>query len=69
MQDMAAVSSLTDATGQIVSPKAWTGDPPGGHHRKGVLKFTALTSPPASLTIRDLGSVPARTFTWDNLSS
>ncbi len=68
-QDMVAVSSLTDATGQVVTPQAWTGDPPGGHHRQGVLKFTGLTSLPVSLTIRDLGGVPARTFTWDNLTS
>lgn len=68
-QDMVAVSTLTDANGQVVSPQAWTGDPPGGHHRQGVLEFNALTSPPVSLTLRDLGGVTARTFTWDNLSS
>ncbi len=67
-QDMVAVSSLTDAAGQIVAPKAWTGDPPGGHHRIGVLKFGIRPSPPVSLTIRELGGVPARTFTWDNLT-
>lgn len=68
-QDMVAVSSLADANGQAVQPKAWTGDPPGGHHRKGVLKFGALPAGGATLTIRDLGNIPVRTFTWDNLSS
>lgn len=68
-QDMVAVSSLKDAAGQIIQPKAWTGDPPGGHHRKGVLKFGVLSSPPVSLSIRDLGGVHERTFTWNNLTS
>lgn len=68
-QDMVAVSSLTDTAGQIVKPQAWTGDPPGGHHRSGMLKFGPQSSSPASLTIRELGGVPARTFTWDNLGS
>lgn len=68
-QDMVAVSSLTDVAGQVISPKSWTGDPPGGHHQKGTLTFDVLSSAPVTLTIRDLGNVPARTFTWDNLSS
>ncbi len=67
-QDMVAVSSLTDTASQVVQPKTWTGDPPGGHHRKGILKFGTLSSPPVSLTIRDLGGVSERTFTWNNLT-
>lgn len=66
-QDMVAVSSLTDAAGQVISPTAWTGDPPGGHHRRGTLKFGALSSTPITLTIRDLGGVPTRIFTWESL--
>lgn len=68
-QDMVAVSTLTDAAGRHWPPQSWTGDPPGGHHRKGILKFNSLSSPPASLTIRDLGGVLERTFTWDGLST
>ncbi len=68
-QDMVAAATLIDASGGTVQPMSWTGDPPGGHHRKGTLTFGALSSPPVSVTIRDLGGVPERTFTWDNLTS
>ncbi len=68
-QDMVAVSSLTDTSGRVVRPTAWEGDPPGGHHRSGTLKFDVLAAPPKSLTIRDLGGVPERTFEWENLTS
>lgn len=68
-QDMVEASLLTDANGKTVKPTSWAGDPPGGHHRKGTLTFGALSSPPVSVTIRDLGGVPERTFTWDNLTS
>ncbi|MBI2984702.1 MAG: hypothetical protein HYY50_03695 [Candidatus Kerfeldbacteria bacterium] len=68
-QDMVTISSLIDAAGQAASPQGWVGDPPGGHHRKGILKFGVLASPPVSLTLRDLGGVPVRTFMWDNLTS
>ena len=66
-QDMVAVSSLTDANGQAISPQAWIGDPPGGHHRRGVLTFGAFSTGSMSLTIRDLGGVASRTFAWDSL--
>ncbi len=68
-QDMVAVSSLVDGSGANVAPTSWTGDPPGGHHRKGVLQFSPFSTGSVSLTIRDLGSVTSRTFTWDNLPS
>ena len=68
-QDMVAVSSLTDSAGQEQKPTAWTGDPPGGHHRSGVLKFRPIASGPVRLTVRELGSVAERTFEWDDLAS
>lgn len=68
-QDMIAASSLTVASGNIVKPIAWEGDPPGGHHRSGTLKFDTLSAPPKTLTIRNLGGVPERTFEWNNLTS
>lgn len=65
-QDLAKVSVLGDGKGQDVSPVAWQGDPPGGHHRNGVLIFKAVSPRPDSITlkIRQIGSVPERTFTW-----
>ncbi len=68
-QDMVAVSSLTDASGRIVRPASWEGDPPGGHHRHGILKFGPAATSPKSLTIRNLGGIPERTFVWNNLTS
>ena len=65
-QDLAAVSVLSDGKGHEEHAVAWQGDPPGGHHRKGVLVFKALTPTPeaVTLTIGQVGSVPQRTFTW-----
>ena len=65
-QDLAAVSVLTDGNGHEEKPAAWQGDPPGGHHRKGVLLFKAMTPRPDSITlkIRQVGSVPERAFSW-----
>ncbi len=65
-QDIAAVSVLSDGKGHEEKPVAWQGDPPGGHHRKGVLLFKPMNPRPDSITlkIRQVGSVPERAFTW-----
>lgn len=63
--DAMAVASLA-AGGKEQRPLAWDGDKPGGHHRKGVLRFDAVTPAPSSVTlkIRDVGGVPERRFSW-----
>jgi hypothetical protein len=63
--DVVAVASLT-AGGTERRPTGWDGDKPGGHHRKGVLRFDAVKPAPSSvlLTIRDVGGVPERRFNW-----
>lgn len=65
-QDIAAVSVLSDGKGHEEKPVAWQGDPPGGHHRKGVLLFKPISPRPESITlkIRQVGSVPERVFAW-----
>ncbi len=65
-QDLRTVAVLTDGNGHDERPTAWEGDPPGGHHRKGVLLFRQISPSPASVTlkIREVGSVPERSFTW-----
>ena len=65
-QDLAKVSVLLDANGGRHAPLAWKGDPPGGHHRKGVLEFAPIGASPAyiELQIRDVGTPDARTFRW-----
>ena len=65
-QDLLAAGVLVDAGGKQYRPLAWEGDPPGGHHRKGVLVFGSIDPPPRSVTLklRRIGSVPERSFTW-----
>jgi hypothetical protein len=62
--DVVNVAALIDAAGRSHAPLAWDGDPPGGHHRKGVLSFRPLSAVDGlTLRIRDVG-VPERTFRW-----
>lgn len=65
-QDLLQAVLLTDTNGHDQRPTAWEGDPPGGHHRKGVLVFNAIIPSPASVTLKidQVGSVPERRFTW-----
>jgi hypothetical protein len=64
--DPAQFTVLLDPQGQAHAPLRWDGDPPGSHHRKGVLRFKPLRPAPASVTLkmRGVGGVPERAFTW-----
>ncbi len=66
-QDMVAVASLSGGSGVGEKPTAWEGDPPGGHHRKGVLVFKPIdpTPPTITLHIREVGGIGDRIFTWN----
>jgi hypothetical protein len=66
-QDMMAVASLSAGKDAGEKPTAWEDDPPGGHHRRGVLVFKPLEPRPATITlhIREVGGVADRTFTWN----
>lgn len=48
------------------SPVKWQGDPPGGHHRKGVLEFKPVSPTPESieLQIKRNGETAPRLFRW-----
>lgn len=64
--DPAKSASLHAAGGAGAVPLAWQGDPPGGHHRKGVLRFKAITPAPAALELRlqRAGESSPRVFRW-----
>jgi len=54
------------ADGKPCRPLGWEGTPPGGHHRKGVLRFEAVTPQPQAveLRIRRTGEASPRIFRW-----
>ena len=65
-EDLTQVSFLIKSEGEEEKPIAWEGDLPAGPHRKGVLKFNALSPQPAFiiLKIREVGGVKERIFQW-----
>ena len=48
------------------SPTGWQGDGPGGHHRKGVLRFKPAAASPARVELRlqRPGEAAPRVFRW-----
>lgn len=57
---------LLDDNGNEYLPNNWQGDPPGGHHRNGILSFTAVSPESSSVTVKifDVGGIKERIFTW-----
>ncbi len=66
-EDLAVVSVLMDDEGKTYRPISWEGSPPGGHHRSGVLKFSAISPRPNSLELKinNVGGIPERSFKWE----
>ena len=64
--DVIKVASFTDDTSASYTP-FWDGSPPGGHHRKGTLRFTPDLSKASkfTLTFRNIAGITERTFTWE----
>ena len=52
--------------GKPVTAAGWQGDPPGGHHRKGVLKFAAADPRAREIELRITrpGEPEPRSFRW-----
>ncbi len=70
-EDLTQVSILVDENGNEYKPIEWQGDPPGGHHRGGVLRFGEITPSPRSvaLIVRQVGGVEERVFEWTPLEN
>lgn len=66
LNDDLARSAILIADGVRYLPLAWDGAPPGGHHRKGVLRFKAVSPQSRSmeLRIRLAGDKSPRSFKW-----
>ena len=66
LSDDLSKSSVLIADGKQYLPIAWEGAPPGGHHRKGLLRFKAIAPQPKSmeLQIRLAGDASPRSFKW-----
>lgn len=64
--DLAKSAVLVVDGGGSYTPTAWQGDPPGGHHREGTLKFNAISPRPKTieLQIGRAGEAKPRIFTW-----
>ena len=65
-QDIMANSSLEVGDGKSYNPVVWEGDPVGGHHRSGVLKFKSISPLPSAVAvkIKGIGGASEREFKW-----
>lgn len=65
--DLAKSAVLLDHKGGQFKALGWDGASPGGHHRKGVLKFNPIAPRPhaVELRIHRPGEANARTFRWE----
>lgn len=66
LNDDLARSSVLIADGKRYLPMGWEGAPPGGHHRKGLLRFKSIVPAPRliELQIRLAGDTSPRNFKW-----
>jgi hypothetical protein len=55
------------AGGASYAALEWQGDPPGGHHRKGVLRFKPVSPLPQAIELRiqRAGEAAPRSFLWE----
>jgi hypothetical protein len=64
--DLLKAAVLVADGGASSNPAGWLGDAPGGHHRKGVLRFKPAAASPASIELRlqRPGEAAPRVFRW-----
>ena len=66
LDDELATTSTLVGDGKPYRPVEWIGDPPGGHHRKGVLRFKSVIplQQVVELQMRRPGEPGPRIFRW-----
>lgn len=66
LRDDLMKSATLVADGRTHVPVGWKGDPPGGHHRKGILRFNAINPAPKAIELRIArsGEPKPRSFQW-----
>jgi len=66
LDDDLTKSATLQAAGKQYSPTGWDGSAPGGHHRRGVLSFKAVSPRPAAIELRIVrqGETSPREFRW-----
>ena len=64
--DLTKIAALLDADKHRYEALSWQGDAPGGHHRKGVLRFPAPSKPTGSFEVQidGLAGTGKRVFQW-----
>lgn len=63
--DLVKTAVLIDGGGKRYQPTGWKGDPPGGHHREGLLSFPVPATSSGTFEIQIEGMGPAkRSFRW-----
>jgi len=64
--DVAKSAVLVADGGATHTALEWQGDPPGGHHRKGVLRFNPVSPLPQAIELRiqRSGESAPRSFRW-----
>lgn len=66
LKDDLMKAAVLVADGKTHTPVGWKGDPPGGHHRKGVLRFNTIAPGAEALELRIArpGESKPRSFRW-----
>jgi len=66
LNDDLSKAALLVAEGKQYVPLTWQGSPPGGHHRRGVLRFRQISPHPRAVELRIRLAVDKspRTFQW-----
>ena len=64
--DLEKAATLVADGGAPQAPAKWQGPPPGGHHRRGILQFKAVSPMPAAIELRIMRpkEQKPRSFRW-----